>query len=248
MIEGAVETLDYLRRMGIKVGIVTNNSGVTAPGVQRNLAKAGIHFEPGEITSALTATALWIKSQGVHKTAYALGTPGVALELQRHGIDVISDPHQCGYKCDFLVVGGCTEINRDVLTPALRVGLAGAHFVAINMDRTYPGEDGSLYPGAGATVGAVSGVLGRQPDTLIGKPAPLLGLAALETLGVSAAESLFVGDTLGIDVKFGKAVGMDTALVLTGNSKADEVTSQNAPTFVMNSVVELVPASLRVSA
>lgn len=236
--EGAAQMLTRLRQKGIKVGVITNNSGSTAEDIAKNLGELGIHFHPHEIVSAVNAAAAWIAKKGEHQTAYVLGSENVEQELRRHGITPIADPASVGYKCDFLVVGVCRHISYALLTQALRVVIHGAHFLAINTDRTFPGADG-LYPAAGAAVGAMIGMLGRQPDTVIGKPAPYLGLQALEQFGVSAAESLFVGDTLFTDIQMGRTVGMDTVLVLTGNDHYDNIAPENAPTYTLESVAAL---------
>lgn len=238
VIDGAAQTINSLRQRGIKVGVITNNSGSPATNIAHKLHALGIRFFPHEIISAVSVTATWISRQGPEKTAYVLGHKGVESELVNHGVRVVSEPQQEGYACDYLVVGACRHISYELLTQALRVGLQGAQFVAINIDRTFPGTDG-LYPAAGAMVGAVSAMLGRQPDIVIGKPAPYLGELALERFGVTARESLMVGDTLDTDIAMGQALGMDTALVLTGNDTEPDSGSAINPTYILDSVADL---------
>jgi HAD superfamily hydrolase (TIGR01450 family) len=240
-VEGAAQALTKLRARGIKVGVITNNSGSSAVDIAQSLSELGVNFYPNEVVSAVNVAATWIARQGnleSKKTAFVLGSKSVEDELASHGIVLVADPSEMSYKCDYLVVGVCRHIDYKLLTMALRVALQGAHFLAINTDRTFPGVDG-LYPAAGASVGALIGMLGRQPDTIIGKPSPLLGLMALEMFGVTADETLLVGDTLFTDVDMGRAVERDTVLVLTGNNQLCDITPENAPTYTLASVADL---------
>ncbi|HEX6970779.1 MAG TPA: HAD-IIA family hydrolase [Limnochordia bacterium] len=237
-VPGAAEAVRRVRALGKRVGVVTNNSAYSARGIHAALAALGFDFEPGEIFAAPRATAAWMMARPGGRRAFVLGTDGLKEELTEQGIECIDAPETVDYRCDYLVVAGCLHINYELLTQALRVGLTGACFVAVNRDRMFPGSSG-MHPGAGAIVGAVSGMLGRDPDIVIGKPSPHLAHYALAQLGVAAAECLLIGDTLDSDVAFGKAAGMDTALVLTGIARADEITPETAPTFVLPSVAAI---------
>jgi len=71
------------------------------------------------------------------------------------------------------------------------------------------------------------------------KPAPDLILQALKCLGVSAARSITVGDSI-VDIKAGKAAGTLTAAVLTGGEKKSKLTEEE-PDFLIESVRDLNP-------
>lgn len=90
-----------------------------------------------------------------------------------------------------------------------------------NPDLVYPTADG-VGLAAGALAALLEAVLGR-PCRAFGKPsAPIfehaLELARAELGALSASEVLMVGDTLETDVRGGQAVGLATALVLSGNT------------------------------
>lgn len=235
---GAAGTVQRLRDLGKQVGVVTNNSGQSPDRLRQALSDLGIEFTPQEMVSAVRATADWLMVRGAGKTAFVLGSEGLMEELRQSGIECVDAPETVSYDCDYLVVGACPQVDYHLLTRALRVGLQGACYVAVNRDRTFPGRNG-LYPGAGAIVGAVSGMLGRDPDAIIGKPSPHLGRFALRLFGSEPRECLLVGDTLETDIAMGLAVGMDTALVLTGNSRAEAIRPEVAPTYVLESVAAL---------
>lgn len=238
VIQGAPDAVRRLRAMGKRVACVTNNSAHTAAELHGALREHGFPFEVSEVISAPNATARWLASEGKGRTAFVLGSEGLQQELRSSGMRVVDHPERIDYRCDYLVLAGCRHITYELLTKALRVALTGATCVAVNRDRVFPGRDG-IYPGAGAIVGAVEGMLGREIDVLIGKPSPLLGRMALDELGVAAQECLMIGDTPETDIQMGQAVGMDTALVLTGTTESADP-GEFAPTYVLSSVVDLV--------
>jgi hypothetical protein len=109
---------------------------------------------------------------------------------------------------------------------------AGTPWVATNADRTLPSPRGPL-PGNGSLVAALATALGRQPDTIVGKPDPGLFLAAARERG--AARPLVVGDRLDTDIEGANRAGMDSLLVLTGVSRPVDLldaTPERRPTYL----------------
>jgi hypothetical protein len=92
--------------------------------------------------------------------------------------------------------------------------------VATNTDRTLPSPRGNL-PGNGSLVAALAHALERQPDVVVGKPAPALFRQAAAK--VSARRPLVVGDRLDTDIEGAVNAGMESLLVLTGVSRPEDV-------------------------
>ncbi|MBL4846161.1 MAG: HAD-IIA family hydrolase [Planctomycetes bacterium] len=100
-----------------------------------------------------------------------------------------------------------------------------------NPDLVYPTEAG-VGLAAGALAALLEAVLGTAP-LAFGKPAaPIfhhsLELARAELGELSPSEVLMVGDTLTTDVRGGQAVGLATALVLSGNTTPEALQDQIA--------------------
>lgn len=238
-IPGAAATLKFLRQHNKHVAVVTNNSGQSADAIARRLEKLGFPADEIDVVIATRATATWMAETRPGGTAFVLGAAGLKQEITQAGIEVREDPCSQGYDCDFLVVGNDGQIDYARLTQAIRVGRAGATFVAVNQDRLYPGQ-GGLFPGGGALVGAISHGIGREPDKLIGKPSPFLLSEAMQRAGLQPQQCIMIGDTLGIDVLMGHNAGTATALVLTGVDNRETLSrSPVQPTFVMDSVADL---------
>jgi ribonucleotide monophosphatase NagD (HAD superfamily) len=78
----------------------------------------------------------------------------------------------------------------------------------------------------------------------MGKPDRTMIDTVLGELGVDAANTIMVGDRLETDVRMAVNAGMNSALVLTGDSKLTDLeqTDQSQwPTFVLEGVASLIP-------
>ncbi|MBI2842879.1 MAG: HAD hydrolase-like protein [Armatimonadetes bacterium] len=74
----------------------------------------------------------------------------------------------------------------------------------------------------------------------IGKPNPFMMRSALRYLGVHSEEAVIVGDRMDTDIVAGMESGMETILVLTGVTKAEEIDRfPYRPTRVVPSVAEI---------
>ena len=131
-----------------------------------------------------------------------------------------------------VVQGYGPDVGWPELAEACVAVRAGALWVATNADRTLPSPRGPL-PGNGSLVAALATALQRQPDEVVGKPAPALFQRAAERTG--ARHPLVVGDRLDTDIEGAHRAGMDSLLVLTGVTQpADlaEVPPDRRPTYV----------------
>ncbi len=91
-----------------------------------------------------------------------------------------------------------------------------ALLVATNEDAyDLVGSDSRHLPGNGSLVKAIESCSQREAVN-VGKPSKILAELLSEEHGLNPSRTLFVGDRLDTDVKFGKDGGMKSALVLTG--------------------------------
>src|SRR5205085_6095099 len=150
--------------------------------------------------------------------------PGLIAEIEREGLTVTT-----GVDAEYVVVGNHHGISYDGLTMAMRALLQGARFIAINVDRTYVGEDGGLVPGAGVFVAALERAVARPPDVVVGKPSVTLLHEAAESIGQPPEACLYVGDNPEADIVGAHAAGMDAALVLTGVASSADALAHPPP-------------------
>jgi 4-nitrophenyl phosphatase len=95
-------------------------------------------------------------------------------------------------------------------------------------------------PGCGAMIAALVASTDVQP-TVIGKPEKYMFELACTRLGLQPQEVLMVGDRLDTDILGANRAGSRTALVLTGVSQREEITTTGIePTMIATDLVELL--------
>jgi HAD superfamily hydrolase (TIGR01450 family) len=240
-IPGAAEALQALKQAGKRVLIVTNNSTTSRAGIVERLGRFGFPIEPGDVATAVVATARFISQERPGATVHVLGSQGLREELLLAGLQVVDG----AAGAEYLAVGCDPQVTYARLTSGVQAAVAGARIVAVNLDGLIFDPHGS-FPGGGTFVGAIQGASGRAPDVVVGKPSPLLLQETIGMLGLPAQECLFVGDSLAADVLAARAVGMPSVLVLSGVTRADQVPNgSDRPEYVLESVAELGEAVRR---
>ncbi len=117
--------------------------------------------------------------------------------------------------------------------------------VVANTDRTYPMSSQSVAVAIGAVANMIEDIVGKY-FIRFGKPDAQMFIFAYERIknypNVSKKSILMVGDTLQTDILGGNKFGLDTALVLTGNTQPHEAevrihSTGIIPTYICESAV-----------
>jgi glycerol-1-phosphatase len=236
-IPGAADGVEVLRRGGLRVGFVSNNSSHTTADVLAKLDRFGVEAtDPDVITSAHAAAALLEASLPPGAPVLVCGGPGLREALAATGLTMVSEPPAAA-----VVVGLDRTFGYDELDRTSRAVREGARFVAANLDATYP-IAGGLQPGTGAIVAAISTASGRAPE-VAGKPAPPMVDLVRARWGVHGA---VVGDRPSSDGALATALGWPFALVLSGVAgtpppPGGEAVPDPAPPFVAADLGVLAP-------
>lgn len=234
LIEGADRTVSELRKRGAQLCFLTNNAGERRSTTHKKLVSMGVDAQLDEVITAGYATAQVLRRDFGLLKIFVMGSAELAEEMREAGHSVVTT------NADGVVVGLDTEFNYQKLNAAFQCLRQGAKFVACNDNRIYPVEDG-VHPGVGPSVRALACCAGREPDLVVGKPNLPIMKFALAALKVPANKCLCVGDQLEYDIQVGKNVGMDTALVLTGIAKEEDIEKMGIrPTFILNSIIDVV--------
>lgn len=229
----AAETFVHeLQRRQIPYLFVTNNTTRTPEMVQQSLASHfNLETSLESIYTASLATVDYMLDMGLGMSAYVIGEKGLQDAVTQAGFTI--DEENPAY----VVVGLDTQLTYDKLSIACLAIQKGAHFIGTNPDLRIPTERGEL-PGAGSLSSLLEAATGVSP-IYIGKPQAIIMEKALERLGLQKEEALMVGDNYMTDIRAGIDNGIDSLLVLTGFTKADEVADLPvSPTFVLNSLAE----------
>jgi HAD superfamily hydrolase (TIGR01450 family) len=228
-ISGAPETVRELKRRGLKLIYLTNDSRRTAEEWVQRLATMDISAEPEEILTSAISAAEFVKERYAGQRVLPIGTTGLLAALQEHGLTLVDQPEDA----KVLVMGRDPHFNQETLNRACQAIWSGAVFVATNLDRHVP-VAGGFIPGTGAMIQAVAWATGVEP-LVTGKPSRWTGELAMKILGIDRTYGAVVGDQLDQDIKMGKTAGLRTILVLTGATRQDDVA--RAPEEVQPDVV-----------
>lgn len=239
-IPGAIESLNRLEAEGHPLFFLTNNSTARRQDYVDRIARMGFQTDEDHVVTSAYATGLYLKAQGAAgQSVFVVGEAGLAAEMEMAGLRVLTT-EDAGV-ADYVVAGLDRQLTYAKLLRAHReIVENGAAFVATNRDATYPMETGTI-PGGGAIVAPIECSTGVKAVT-IGKPEPGCWLRILEVAGADPSGALMVGDRPETDIMGAKAVGLHTALVLTGVTAAEQVPAlppEQAPDHVIDDLTSL---------
>ncbi|KAL4450044.1 hypothetical protein ABPG77_010713 [Micractinium sp. CCAP 211/92] len=95
LLPGTVEALQCLRRRGLRLLFLTNNSSKSRRQYLRKFESLGIQAAPEEVVPTSYAAAAYLRSIGFAQRALVLGTEGMAQEMEEAGIDYCTWEQLC---------------------------------------------------------------------------------------------------------------------------------------------------------
>lgn len=208
IIPGADRFIQLLQSHHIPYLFVTNNSSRTPEVVAEHLQAIGIPCDAEHVCTTAQAAAQYVLDHKLGAKAYVIGETGLREALKEMNIEIVEDGP------DFVIQGIDREFDYEKLKKAVQFIRDGSPYVLTNPDLKLPSDSGFL-PGAGTIAAAIQAGSEAEPH-LIGKPSSVIMNYALSKLGLSANDVWVIGDGMRTDIAAGKAVGCQTALVLTG--------------------------------
>lgn len=234
IIPGADAFIDRLKAAGAKFLVLTNNPIHTPRDLSHKFSSLGLDIPEEQIFTSAIATARFLRRQRPNGTAFVIGESGLTTALHEAGY-IITEQNP-----EYVVLGETHTYSLDMITKAVRLISAGAHFIATNPDASGPGV-GGLVPACGAVAAMIEKATGISP-LFIGKPNPLMMRTALNYLGAHSENSIMVGDRMDTDIITGVQSGMETILVLSGVTTREEIARfPFVPTHIYDSVADIIP-------
>ena len=230
---GAAEFLARLAERGRRFLVLTNNSIFTPRDLAARLHRSGLTVPEESIWTSALATAGFLASQLPKGSAYVIGETGLTTALHEAGY-TLTDTHP-----DYVVIGETRTLSFTQITHAVRLVKAGARFICTNPDATSPSAEGPL-PATGSIAAMVTKATGAQPY-FVGKPNPMMFRSAMNRIEAHSESTVMIGDRMDTDVVAGIEAGLETLLVLTGSTRAEDVARYPfRPTRVLNSIADAV--------
>ena len=235
LVEGAKEFVDWLKNNGKKFLFLTNSSAKSPKELQQKLIRLGIEVNVEDFLTSGQATASFLASQIPNVGVYVIGESGLINALHNAGfyIDNINPT--------YVVVGESRTYNFEQIEMAVHLVLNGAKLIGTNSDLTGPSEKG-ITPACRALVSPIELATGRKAY-FIGKPNPLIMRHAIKKIGCSPEDTLIVGDRMDTDIIAGIESEIETALVLSGITKREDLIQfPYQPNHIFERAVDIIRA------
>ena len=252
LIQDIDKTFEYLESKGIYYYVLTNDSSRSPEELARWYQDKGLKYITTDkiLSSGMLAMEYFgTKISNGNAVAY-LGTKDSAHYIQSVGLKTIPVGEIDMNNLDeiesfaFLDDEGFNW-NEDINKTINLLRKKNMTVVVANTDINYPVSKNDISVAVGGLADLVENIIGKT-FIRFGKPdAQMFLLAyerALKDVNVKRSEILMVGDTLYTDIIGGNKFGMDTALVLSGNTLPDMAQirisgSGIIPTYVCDSAV-----------
>lgn len=215
ILEGSLDFLRTLEETGRRYLFFTNNSSKSSKTYIEKLRRMNCMIRPDQIMTSGDVMIEYLKHYHRGKTVYLLGTDTLTKSFEEAVIPLTDG------QPDLVVVGFDTTLTYRKLERACTYIRNGAEFLATHLDINCPTEDGFI-PDCGSFCAAITLSTGKTPK-YVGKPFPETVEMILERTGVARDRIAFVGDRLYTDVAAGVNNGAAGLLVLTGETKRDDL-------------------------
>lgn len=226
----SLDFVDTVRSQGKNFIFVTNNSSRHGRYYVEKIRKMGVDISADQVFTSGEATIYHLLKYNYPKRLFLLGTPDLEEEFQAAGFTLTDR------EAELVVLGFDMTLTYDKLRTACRLIRQGIPFIATHPDINCPTPDGPI-PDAGSMIALIKASTGVEPK-IIGKPYPEMIEALRAKYGLEDPQTVaMVGDRLYTDIAMGKAAGIKSILVLSGETQlADLERSQIQPDFVVDNL------------
>ena len=245
ILPGARRLVAALASLGRQVLFLSNNPTHAAEDLAAKLTRLGMPARREQVLNSVDTMARWLMRHHPGAAVFPIGEAPLTRGLAAAGVRMSEDPAEI----DIVVASYDRAFDYrklQIAFDAIRTH-GRARLVATNPDRFCPLPSGRGEPDAAAVIGAIEGCTGVRCEQNTGKPDPFMLAAALERLGLTAADCVVVGDRLATDIRMAIDAGMASALVLTGETTPAILQShppEDQPTWVLNRVDEVLPEAI----
>jgi HAD superfamily hydrolase (TIGR01450 family) len=242
LLPGAAEVIAQLRARSRRTVFLSNNPTRDPQMYADKLGALGIATPVADIVNPVVTVPRWLQAHhpgagvfviGEEPLKRALRAAGVRLTERPEEIDVVVASYDRTFDYRKL------QIAFDALWQHRR-----ARLITSNPDRYCPMPGGRGEPDAAAVVAAIEACTGVTCEANLGKPGAEMLETVVGMLGLSADQCVLIGDRMSTDIAMATAAGMDSALVLTGETTpamAAALDPRGAPTWILDRIDHLIP-------
>jgi 4-nitrophenyl phosphatase len=233
LLAGALRFIDLLRQQNKEFLFLTNNSSKHRRDYAEKISRLGLPLAEESVLTSGEATALYLRERHPGASLFIVGTPSLKDEFRQYGFRLVQAEPQ------FAVLGFDTTLTYQKLWTLCDLVRAGVPYIATHPDFNCPTENGFM-PDVGAMIAFVKAATGIEPDLVVGKPNRLIVDAAAVKMDLPVNQLAMIGDRLYTDIALGQASGIVTVLVLSGETKIEDLKgSPYQPNYVFQDLAEV---------
>jgi HAD superfamily hydrolase (TIGR01457 family) len=233
LLPGALDFIATIRQQGKDFIFLTNNSSKHRRQYVEKITRLGLPIDEEKVFTSGEATARYLAARYPGARLFVAGTSSLQEEFTAHGFCVTDEEPQ------LVALGFDTTLTYQKLWRFCDLVRAGLPYYATHPDINCP-TPGGFMPDIGALMACVKASTGRDPDLIVGKPNRIMveELAGKQNLDLDSLA--MVGDRLYTDIALGETAGIETVLVLSGETHPQDLTaSPFRPTLVFQNLGEM---------
>jgi HAD superfamily hydrolase (TIGR01450 family) len=243
LLPGAADAINRVRALGRRTVFLSNNPTRDPQMYADKLDGLGIPTPLEDIVNPVVTVPRWLRAHQPEASVFVIGEEPLKRALTAAGIRLTEDPEEIDVvlaSFDRTFEYRKLQIAFDALWFHKR-----ARLITSNPDRFCPMPGGRGEPDAASIVAAIEACTGVTCEANLGKPGAEMLETVLGMLGLSADRCVMIGDRLSTDIAMAATAGMDSALVLSGETTpemAGRLPQDGAPTWILDRIDHLLPA------
>lgn len=233
LIPGVPDFLSLLVRKNIPYYFLSNNSSRSKQDYAEKLAGMGIPSQEENILLSTDGVLDYLIRKHCSQI-FLLGT--ASMRRMFHAAEINTESNYPEY----VVLGFDTELVYEKLKKAALFMQRGSPLLVSHPDLVCPTPEGPI-PDAGSMLVLLETATGKKAKKIFGKPNPDMIMHILKKHGADPKEAVMCGDRLYTDMELARRTGCDSILVLSGETKADDVDkNEYKPTIIAKSLGHLI--------
>ena len=242
LLPGAGEVIAAIRAGGARTVFLSNNPTRDPQMYADKLGGLGIETSVDDIVNPVVTVPRWIKAFHPDAGVFAISEEPLKRALTAAGVRLTEDPEQI----DIVVA----SYDRTFDYRKLQIAFDAiwfhkrARLITSNPDRYCPMPGGRGEPDAASVVAAIEACTQTTCEANLGKPGVEMLETVLSMVGLPASRCVMIGDRLSTDIAMAASAGMDSALVLTGETTPEMAAAldpDGAPTWILDRIDHLLP-------
>ena len=236
LIDGALDFLNKIKENDKRYIFLTNNASKDKNTYVKKLSDFGIKTTRDDVFSSADATIAYLRKLNKRRL-FLIGNSFLRGDLEKAGFEIVDGR---GEDIDAVLLSFDTELVYDKLWIACDYLQDGYDYYATHPDFVCPLPGGRIMPDAGSLIELLYACVHRRP-IVIGKPEEKMIEAVIEKYGFRKQDMIMVGDRLYTDIAMGEKAGIKSALVLSGETKIEDLEkSPIKADYVFGSVKDMI--------